>query len=343
MALTLRVTGDRWRAHLREVAGKNPGLVPVVKGNGYGFGIGRLARRVSWLGVDTVAVGSYEEVPELTSRFDGDVLVMTPWRPYRTSVPYGRRVVHTLGRVDDLRELSSRHPGSRVVVEGLTAMSRHGLTRPELAAAAGALGDLRLEGLALHLPMTGDRLGQTELWCTALQDSLLRTHTVFVSHLGAFELTTMCERWPALRMRPRIGTELWLGDRAALHAVATVIDVHRVSRGERVGYRQRAMPRDGTLLVVAGGTAHGIGLEAPTAATSLRARAIALARGGLDAAGFALSPYSVAGRQRWFAEPPHMQVSLLFLPRGVQVPPIGTEIDVDVRLTTTTFDAVHIL
>ena len=46
MSLSLYVDGDRWRAHLRAVAQGHPGIVPVAKGNGYGFGVGRLARRV---------------------------------------------------------------------------------------------------------------------------------------------------------------------------------------------------------------------------------------------------------------------------------------------------------
>jgi hypothetical protein len=42
-----------------------------------------------------------------------------------------------------------------------------------------------------------------------------------------------------------------------------VVDVHPVKRGDRVGYRQRKVGKDGLLVVVSGGTAHGIGLEAP--------------------------------------------------------------------------------
>ena len=34
MALVLHVDGDRWRAHLRDVAQNRPGLVPGSKGNG---------------------------------------------------------------------------------------------------------------------------------------------------------------------------------------------------------------------------------------------------------------------------------------------------------------------
>ena len=49
MSLVLKVDGDRWRAHLRSVVAQNPGIVPVTKGNGYGFGLHRLARRAQWL------------------------------------------------------------------------------------------------------------------------------------------------------------------------------------------------------------------------------------------------------------------------------------------------------
>ena len=91
MSLTLTVDGDRWRTHLRAVADAHPGLVPVAKGNGYGFTLGRLARKASWLGVDTVAVGTYDELPHLTSRFAGDLLVTSGSSSYvptaRVSTP----------------------------------------------------------------------------------------------------------------------------------------------------------------------------------------------------------------------------------------------------------------
>jgi hypothetical protein len=54
----------------------------------------------------------------------------------------------------------------------------------------------------------------------------------------------------------------------------------------------------------------------------------------------AKSPYTVAGKARYFAEPPHMQASLLYLPSGVEVPATGDEVDVRVRFTATTFDEV---
>jgi hypothetical protein len=65
-----------------------------------------------------------------------------------------------------------------------------------------------------------------------------------------------------------------------------------------------------------------------------------VAKGGLEAVGQALSPFHVAGKQRWFAEPPHMQCSLIWLPARVAPPAVGDEVDVDVRMTTTTFDRI---
>ena len=52
------------------------------------------------------------------------------------------------------------------------------------------------------------------------------------------------------------------------------------------------------------------------------------------------SPFRVDGKQRLFAEPPHMQASMLFLPAGAAVPAVGDEVDVRVRYTATTFDRV---
>jgi alanine racemase len=342
MPLTLHIDGPRWRSHLRSFTDTHLGIVPVAKGNGYGFGMAALARRCDWLGVDTMAVGTYEEAPGALSRFDGDVVVLSPWRPFLDDIPDDPRLIHTVGRIDDIAALAARSDRPRVVVEGLTSMNRHGLTRHQLAAAADHLGGLRLEGFAVHLPMAGGRLAEAEEWAAVLEASQLDTTVLQVSHLTDKELAMLRERRPGLRVRPRIGTALWLGDRGALHVTGTLLDRHQVSRGERIGYRQRPMPRDGWLLVVTGGTAHGIGMEAPTAASTMRQRAISVARGSLEAAGFAYSPFSVAGKQRWFAEPPHMQASLLFLPTGVEPPEIGDPIPVDVRYTTTMVDRVEI-
>lgn len=341
MSLRLTIHGARWRDHLRSVLEQTPDLVPVAKGNGYGFTVGSLARRAEWLGSDVLAVGTYAELAEAAGRFHGDLLVLTPWRPYESAVDpsLAGRVIHTVSRPSDLGDLLARQPGARVVLERMTSMRRHGLSAPDLWSLAGlARSRARLEGVAIHLPMGPQGANLAE--ARALMDDVIGAGiaTVWVSHLTAAELATLRQQYADLTIRPRVGTGLWLGDRGALAVSATVQDVHEVHRGDVYGYRGRTVLRAGHLLIASGGTAHGIGLTAPTGDSSLRARANAAARGGLDAVGMVRSPYFLDGQQLTFAEPPHMQASMLLLPHGARVPEVGERIPVRVRYTTTTFD-----
>ncbi|MGZ5400823.1 MAG: alanine racemase, partial [Nocardioides sp.] len=300
--------------------------------------------------LDMLAIGTYVELPQAATRFDGDLLVLTPWRPLGAAleVPpsFGGRVIHTVSRLADVRDLVDRDPDARFVLEQLTSMRRHGMQRRELQQAAESLSGRHfagLEGVAMHLPLNvTSHLGEVTRLVNDVVASGLPTRTVFVSHLTADELARLGSSYPDFTFRPRIGTDLWLGDREALRVTATVLDVHTVERGDVFGYRGRSAPKQGHLLVVSGGTAHGIGLEAPMGEQSIKARAATLARGGLDAVGFVRSPYTIDGKPRLFAEPPHMQASMLFLPQGPVVPAVGDSIEVRVRYTATTFDAVVI-
>ena len=73
MTLRLTVDTDDWRAHVDHVVRCYPGLVPVVKGNGYGFGRGPLAAIAAELS-DTLAVGTVHE-PGVAA---GDVVDVGP-------------------------------------------------------------------------------------------------------------------------------------------------------------------------------------------------------------------------------------------------------------------------
>jgi len=353
MSLTLTVDGERWRAHLQATLAAEPDLVPVAKGNGYGFTLGRLARRAAWLDekvgpTDTLAVGTYAELPEVVTRYPGDLLVLTPWRPFGAALEVdpsiAGRLIHTVSRLEDLRDLLTRQPDARFVLERATSMLRHGMSARELWTAARELAGhrkARPQGVALHLPLAhGAHLSEVHRLVTDVIAAEAELRTIWVSHLSAAELADLRAAYPDFRFRPRIGTDLWLGDRDALRVTATVLDVHPVERGDSFGYRHRTAPKAGHILVVSGGTAHGIGLEAPLGDASLRGRAATLARGGLDAAGFVRSPFSIDGKQRLFAEPPHMQASMLFLPAGARVPDVGDEVDVRVRYTATSFDRI---
>ena len=163
---------------------------------------------------------------------------------------------------------------------------------------------------------------------------------VWASHLEDDEMVAVVRSVPDISLRSRIGTRLWLGERSALHAAGTVLAVHPVPAGTHVGYRQRTGPKDGTLVVVSGGTSHGIGLTAPTPAASVRQRVVTAGTGALDAAGRALSPFRWEGKQRWFAEPPHQHTSMVWLPKGCVIPAVGDRMPADVRFTTSRFDAV---
>ena len=112
MTFTLYVDEPRWRAHLQRSSASTPGLVPVMKGNGDGLGNARLAKEAGALGVDTVAVGTADEVAEVREHFAGDVLVMAPSYPRTFDDPSGH-VVQTVAHLEPLRAAAARGSSSK--------------------------------------------------------------------------------------------------------------------------------------------------------------------------------------------------------------------------------------
>jgi len=367
---------DEVAAAVRAASGT--AVVPVIKANGYGLGQRVLADEALRLGVDTVAVGTVAEVAEVAAYGTYDIVVLEPFDPRDRLAAatwwdvgqhlFAGRVVRTVAAREALLALAAGPGSVRIVLEARTSMHRFGFDEPELLRVlsdptvreAFARGRVLVDGLALHLPMAQpaddvpargaagspkarEVVRWAGLWQT--QTQVWSGHNspaarVWVSHLADDELALAASAVADVAVRTRVGTRLWLGDRAALHAVGSVLAVHPLPAGTHVGYRQRTGPKDGTLVVVSGGTAHGIGLTAPTPAASVRQRVVTAGTGALDAVGRALSPFSWAGRQRWFAEPPHQQVSMLWLPSGCVVPAVGDQLPADVRFTTSRFDAV---
>ena len=417
MTFTLHVDGERWRSHTTATrdavrraisAGTHHhgegDLVPVAKGNGYGLGNDRLVREAARLGLTRLAVGTVFEAAAAAAAHDGDILVLEPFEPADAVAaaawvelahgPHSARIVRTVSSRPAWDVLVEGPGPVRVVLEALTSMGRFGLTADELVHLLGAAptldavasGRIRLEGLALHLPIAephtdhradpGARWHDSAVapappegatgrvievhawglgWLSAVADlsdrvtdvasdltvaAMTSAAALWVSHLDDGELATVRRSLPEIAIFARIGTRLWLGDRTALQTRGTVLAVHDVGKGQASGYRQRRASRAGAVLVIGGGTAHGIALESPSANVSARQRVITPGTGVLDAVGRALSPFSVDGRQRWFAEPPHMQVSLVRVPRGVPLPAVGDEVPVDVRMTTIHPDVV---
>lgn len=337
VSFILKVDGDAWRAAQDRTLSRFPGLVPVIKGNGYGFGRDVLCAEASRLGVAMIAVGTYTEAPEALAAFGGDVLVMEPYRAMiHADLPdlaHGR-LVHTLTSYADLEDLRERRPKARVLIEGLTTMKRFGAPIAEVATLADESG---AEGVALHLPLGSGHVEEISRFVEAAPD----VARWFVSHITEDELAQLHDRFPQREFRARIGTDLWLADRTAYEVRAHVLAVHRVAKGDHAGYRQRSLP-DGYMVVVSGGTSHGVAMESPASAATPRSRAIAVAEGLLEAAHHVRSPFTVNGTMPRFAEPPHMQCSMLVLPWDVSPPAVGDSVTVRMRLTTTYVDEVVI-
>ena len=354
-------------------------MIPVVKGNGYGIGQGLLARESTRLGSRCVAVGTIYELEGILEVFDGDVVVLEPFEPRDAAAERvwsrvleradSERVVRTISRPSALLALSTSGGVSRILIEARSSMHRFGMDERELLAtladtsirSAMNEGRLAIEGLTLHLPMTQPADEVTGrgavpmsprarevcrwagLWLAEISGWTAQSATaaaIWTSHLSDDELHSVAVAAPGIKIKSRIGTRLWLGDRSALTAQGTVLAVHPLTARTHVGYRQRTGPRDGTLVVVSGGTGHGIGLSAPSPVASTRQRVVAAGTGALESAGRAMSPFTWAGRQRWFAEPPHQHHSMIWLPRGCVIPAVGDQVTADVRFTTTRFDEV---
>lgn len=339
MGLTLHIDKAKWHAQLDSYQAKHRGLVPVIKGNGYGLGAARLAHEATRFGSQIVAVGTPVEADGIGALFAGEILILTPWQPDQ---PHNPRAIHTLSSIDAINAWHSQAP---VVVELLTATRRHGIDRTQFGELSHLIGGLNCRGLALHLPLSPVQ-NAADAVAAELEEifeadiaAAMFDHTVWISHILLADLEKLRDKYPALIFLERVGTALWLGDGGAFKTTATVLDRHRITSGDRIGYRQRALRKSGWLLVVAGGTEHGIGLESPPSDLSILGRTKIIGKALLSAFSVQRSPYFINRKRLFFAEPPHMQCSLLLF-AGDEAPGVGAEIDVLVRHTTTRFDSV---
>lgn len=339
MSLILTIDESRWLAHQNALLSEVPGLVPVAKGNGYGFGLNTLGAQAKKLGVGVIAVGIAEEVEQVRAGgWDGDVVVLNPWRPFdeaATALLEDPRVITTVSRAEDVRALAASHPRARIIVEIITSMRRHGLTPAELS--NKDLGNLTLEGWAVHLPAAGSLQEARRLTAEAMA---VRQAPVWVSHLSVSDYRVLASELP-VATHMRVGTRLWLGEKSAYRTTANVLDVHPTGKGEKLGYHQVAAPKSGFIVIVSGGTAHGVAMAAPVHQRSLKQRGVTVMTGILDALERTLSPFTIAGKKRDFAEPPHMHSSMLFIPGPDPLVQVGDEVAVTTRMTTVTCDQIR--
>ena len=313
MTLTLTVLTAEWNRRVDQVAAEIPGLVPVVKGNGYGLGREWLADRASRL-APLLAVGTVHEIPSIPGSCIP--VVLTP--SLDDADPARPEAVLTIGRAEHLHA-AARQPGRPVLVKVRSSMNRYGTSAAEantLTEEARRLG-LDVRGFSIHPPRSGSSSDHA-VEIERLLDRLEPGVPVWVSHVDATDFARLRERHPTRDWFLRLGTELWHGDKSLLHLGADVLDVRPVVAGESAGYRSEPIPHDGTLVMVGCGSAHGI---SPLPDGS--------------------SPFHHARHRMNLVEPPHMHTSMCLVVRGNPVPAIGETVDVQRPLITTRPDVIR--
>lgn len=316
MGLTLYVDTAAWRAMIDRVRGDFPNLIPVVKGNGYGFGRAFLAEQAAAFGAAEVAVGTVFELGAI-AHLPLRATVLTPSLDLdKVEVPESAAL--TVGSFPQLEHLVRHRPRGPVVLKVMTSVRRHGFDVGDIGVALDALRSAGgvLHSVALHPPLAGsDEQRRAEI--ETLIDQVPDETPVTLSHLGSDHYARVRERYPKRRFAIRLGSVLWHGDKSMLALRATVIDVHEVRGGERVGYRSVAVPSDGSIVILDAGTSHGVH---------------PLANGD--------SPFHSSRRRLALVEAPHMHASLAFIPAGEPVPAVGDEVDVQRPLISTAVDRI---
>jgi alanine racemase len=313
MAFRLTIQRAGWESHIDSVAAAVDGLVPVVKGNGYGFGRAALHPLIKGLS-DYVCVGTVHELDDVADRVTPVVLTPSLVPPPPLA---GSAAVMTVGSLHDVAALAGWR--GRVIVKLRSSMQRYGATAAELDAVSGAarVNGLDIIGYALHLPLAGseyDRTAEVDAWL----DHLDSRQPLWLSHLQPQTYTAFRARHPDRQFRLRLGTALWHGDKSFLQLHADVLAVHRVAAGDRAGYRLTEVPTDGHLVLINAGSAHGVA---------------ALPDGA--------SPFHFARTRMAMLEPPHMHTSMAVVPTDKPCPAVGDSVDVQRPLISTLVDDVE--
>lgn len=303
MTVRLTVARDRWFEHVSHTLDAVRHFaepVPVVKGNGYGFGRVRLAGIAGDL-AERICVGTIHELDGLPTGVETIVLTPTLTEPPREDV------ILTVGSIDHINVLAGQP--RRVLVKLASPMQRYG-GDPGLIGIAEAAG-LDVIGVAVHPPLAGsddEHIERIVDYLPRLDPSM----ELWISHVSAEGLRALPDNrtW-----RVRLGTSLWHGAREALHLSAEVLDVRPVRAGERAGYRQVTVPGDGYLVMVGAGTANGVH--------------------PLDDG---RSPFHHHRTRLPLVEPPHMHTSMLFCSDDSSCPSVGDWLDLQRPLTWTAID-----
>ena len=312
MVLRLAVHRRNWHAHVQTVAASLPGLVPVVKGNGYGFGRSTLMPIAAGLSAQ-IAVGTVFEAADVPD--DRTPIVLTP---HLGALPLGfaAEAILTVGSIAHVEALVRHGWQGRVTVKLQSSMRRYGVAPADLdpiVAAIHAAG-WTLVSYTLHLPLAGtqdNHITEITAWLPLLDHAL----PLSVSHLAASAYAALRAAHQSHSFQIRSGTALWHGDKSTLQLTADVLDIHPVGAVDTAGYHATPAPGAGHVVLVGAGSAHGV-------------RALDDGR----------SPFHLKRRRVAMLEPPHMHTTILFVPNDEFVPIVGDSVDVQRPLITTNID-----
>jgi hypothetical protein len=314
VTLRLTVQRDAWLAALRTAAVRFDDIVPVIKGNGYGFGAPVLMQHAILL-ADTVAVGTvFESRTVPTSHAP---MILTPVGNDMAALTVHPRSILTVGSTQHVATLRRLGFGGRVVIKLRSSMNRYGIGEHDIDTMCRAVRDAGLEhaGWSLHppLPVNGkDHAPEASSWLSRLNDSL----PLYVSHLHADSLDALRTNHPKRRIIARSGTELWLGDKSPVRLSSDVLEVRR-DGADIAGYRPHPVPHGASIVMVGAGSSHGV--------TELA--------GGL-------SPFHFANQRMALLEAPHMHTSMLVVDPTAPCPNYGDTVDVQQPMTRVTPDAI---
>lgn len=282
MTLRLSVDADAWQSHVAATTTLLGELLPVVKGNGYGFGRTQLMQHTASLGTD-VAVGTVHELDDVPAGLRP--FVLTPVGAGVDAIVRSDAVL-AVGSVRDLDVLKVLGAPNPVVIKIESSMHRYGTPvtqAAELRKRAESAGHT-VVAWSVHLPLDGTdaaRVAEASAIATALTTDI----PFHVSHIGGAAVTLRAA--VKHRVVVRAGTALWLGDKSMLALHADVITV-RTATATSAGYRASTVPNGARLVMVGCGSSHGVG---------------ALDDGR--------SPFHFAKRRLNMLEAPHMHTTML--------------------------------
>ncbi len=307
MTLRLSVDSSSWNLHFHAVAKSLINVVPVVKGNGYGFGRETLMSHAVSIS-NEIAVGTVFEASDVPANCTAIVLT-----PAGTEIPKSlpSTAVLTVGSLHQIKNLEGNSWRGSVVVKLRSSMNRYGANKDELTDILAALksAELTQVGWSIHPPLDGteaDHLLEIEKWMSEITSDL----PWFISHINGVSANELRKKFPKNKIRVRSGTSLWLGDKSMIKLTADVLDIRSVKKGETAGYRNVEINSDSIIAMVGVGSSHGLQLV-----------------------GEGASPFHFNNTRLDLVEPPHMHTSMVFIPKNSQALKITDSVEVQQPLT----------